>query len=90
MLVHRFDGCFFFAQVRFQHEVYPENTVQASRQVLLITELEIRDRLASSQINKFLYQYTSQARPKQSHAHMVSFFCYFFNDSVFYVFGIGL
>ncbi|KAB0799030.1 hypothetical protein PPYR_06910 [Photinus pyralis] len=58
-------------KVRFQHEVYPENTSQASRQVLLVSELEIRDRLASSQINKFLYQYTSQSRPKQSHAHMI-------------------
>ncbi|XP_066992632.2 autophagy-related protein 2 homolog A [Anabrus simplex] len=58
-------------KVRFQHEVYPENTAQASRQVLLISELEVRDRLASSQINKFLYQYSSEARPKQSHANMV-------------------
>ncbi|KAK5648479.1 hypothetical protein RI129_003371 [Pyrocoelia pectoralis] len=58
-------------KVRFQHEVYPENAVQASRQVLLVSELEVRDRLASSQINKFLYQYTSQSRPKQSHAHMI-------------------
>nr|CAD7417038.1 unnamed protein product [Timema cristinae] len=58
-------------QVRFQHEVYPENTAEASRQVLLVNEVEIRDRLASSQINKFLYQYSSEARPKQSHANMV-------------------
>ncbi|KAK4884514.1 hypothetical protein RN001_000785 [Aquatica leii] len=58
-------------KVRFQHEVYPENTVQASRQVVIVSELEVRDRLATSQINKFLYQYTSQARPKQSHAHMI-------------------
>jgi len=59
-------------QVRLQHEVYPENTVQASRQILLVHELEIRDRLASSKINKFLYQYTSESLPKQSHANMVS------------------
>ncbi|XP_066279882.1 autophagy-related protein 2 homolog B-like isoform X2 [Branchiostoma lanceolatum] len=58
-------------KVRLQHEVFPEDTEQASRQVLIITELEIRDRLASSQINKFLYQYTSEARPKQAHANMV-------------------
>ncbi|KAF5280262.1 hypothetical protein FQR65_LT03070 [Abscondita terminalis] len=58
-------------KVRFQHEVYPDYTVQASRQVLIVNEVEVRDRLATSQINKFLYQYTSQARPKQSHAHMV-------------------
>nr|CAI5847822.1 unnamed protein product [Callosobruchus analis] len=58
-------------KVRFQHEVYPETTKEASRQVLIVSEVEIRDRLESSQINKFLYEYTSQAMPKQSHAHMV-------------------
>lgn len=42
-------------KVRFSHEQYPNNIEQASRQVLLITELEIRDRLAASNINKFLY-----------------------------------
>lgn len=58
-------------KVRFQHEVYPEDTIQASRQVLLVSEVEVRDRLASSHFNKFLYQHTSQARPKQSHANMI-------------------
>ncbi|XP_053986087.1 autophagy-related protein 2 homolog B isoform X1 [Hylaeus volcanicus] len=57
-------------KVRFQHEVYPDNTEEAARQVLLISEIEIRDRLASSYINKFLYQYSSEAKPKQSHANM--------------------
>ncbi|CAK9813594.1 Autophagy-related protein 2 homolog B [Anthophora quadrimaculata] len=57
-------------KVRFQHEVYPENTTEAARQILLVNEIEIRDRLASSQINKFLYQYISEARPRQSHANM--------------------
>lgn len=59
--------------MRFQHEVYPENTTEASRQVLLIQEVEVRDRLATSTINKFLYQYSSEAKPKQSQAPMVSF-----------------
>lgn len=58
-------------KVRFQHEIYPENTIQASRQVLLVSEVEVRDRLASSHFNKFLYQHTSQSRPKQSHANMI-------------------
>ncbi|XP_056630005.1 autophagy-related protein 2 homolog A [Diorhabda sublineata] len=62
---------FHLNKIRFQHEVYPETTVQASRQVLLISDVEIVDRLESSQFNKFLYQYTSQSRPKQSQAHMV-------------------
>lgn len=59
-------------QVRFQHEEYPKDTKQAWRQVLLIQDVEIRDRLSSSQINKLLYQYCTEARPKQTHANMVS------------------
>jgi len=58
-------------QIRIQHEVYPDNTLQASRQVLIINDLEIRDRVALSKINKFLYQYSSDAIPRQSHANMV-------------------
>ncbi|XP_012533981.1 autophagy-related protein 2 homolog B-like [Monomorium pharaonis] len=58
------------SKVRFQHEVYPENTREASRQVLLVHEIEVRDRLASSHINKFLYQYSSEAKPRQSHSIM--------------------
>ena len=42
-------------KVRFSHETYPSSTEQASRQVLLVTELEIKDKLAISNINKFLY-----------------------------------
>lgn len=42
------------------------------RQVVLIQEIEIRDKLASSNINKFLYLYSSEAMPKQQDANMVS------------------
>lgn len=59
-------------KIRFQHEVYPESSSKASRQVLIVAEIEMRDRLKSSQMNKFLYQYISQVRPKQSNANMVS------------------
>lgn len=45
-------------KVRFSHETYPSTTEQASRQVLLVSELEIRDRLAVSNIKKFLYHPT--------------------------------
>ncbi|XP_014232573.1 autophagy-related protein 2 homolog A [Trichogramma pretiosum] len=57
-------------KIRFQHELYPDNTREASCQILLISEIEIRDRLASSHINKFLYQYSSETKPRQSHANM--------------------
>ena len=62
-----------FIQVRFQYEDYPEDTKQAWRQVFLVQDVEIRDRLSSSQINKLLYQYSTEARPKQTHANMVCF-----------------
>lgn len=43
-----------------------------SRQVFIVQELEVRDRLASSQINKFLYLYTSESMPRRAHSNMVS------------------
>jgi autophagy-related protein 2 len=58
-------------KVRFSHETYPTTTEQASRQVLLITELEIRDRLAISNINKFLYHPTIGYLRKQGSQHML-------------------
>ncbi|XP_033110504.1 autophagy-related protein 2 homolog A-like [Anneissia japonica] len=60
-------------KVRFQHEEYvrSKDTKQCSRQILLINDVEIRDRLVQSQINKFLYQYSSESRPKRTHANMV-------------------
>lgn len=58
-------------KVRFSHETYPNTTEQASRQVLLVTELEIRDRLAISNINKFLYHPTVGFRTRQGNNHMV-------------------
>ena len=43
-----------------------------SRQVFIVQDLEIRDRLASSQMNKFLYLYTSKEMPRKAHSNMVS------------------
>lgn len=61
---------FHINKVRFSHETYPAYTEQASRQVLLVTELEIRDRLEVSNINKFLYHPTVGPKSRGSH-HMV-------------------
>lgn len=58
-------------KVKFSHEVYPPNAEQASRQVLLITELEIWDRLAISDIKKFLYQSSVGQRPSKGNNHMI-------------------
>uniref|UniRef100_A0AAQ5XQF3 Autophagy related 2A n=1 Tax=Amphiprion ocellaris TaxID=80972 RepID=A0AAQ5XQF3_AMPOC len=68
-------------KVSFQHESYPvavagqdgEGSVQPlSRQVFIVQELEVRDRLASSQINKFLYLYTSESMPRRAHSNMLT------------------
>lgn len=78
---------FLSLQVSFQHETYPVVATPAagpdaegpglgeqpiSRQVFIVQELEVRDRLASSQINKFLYLYTSESMPRRAHSNMVS------------------
>ncbi|XP_038643270.1 autophagy-related protein 2 homolog A-like [Scyliorhinus canicula] len=43
-----------------------------ARQVFIVQELEIRDRLAASQINKFLYLYTSEKMPRRAHSNMLT------------------
>ncbi len=58
-------------QVRLQQETYPSSCEQSSRLVLLVGDVEVRDRLAQSHINKLLYQYTTEALPRQAHASMV-------------------
>lgn len=66
--------------MRFQHDVYPQSQVAAvpavdqpvSRQVFVVQDLEIRDRLAASQMNKFLYLYSSKEMPRKAHSNMVS------------------
>ena len=62
----------FVVQLRLQYETFPRDSVQASRLAFLVRDLEVRDRLAQSNINKFLYQYSTESMPRQSHANMVS------------------
>ncbi|XP_077464814.1 autophagy-related protein 2 homolog A [Stigmatopora argus] len=52
--------------------VGPGGEQPISRQVFIVQELEIRDRLASSQINKFLYLYTSESMPRRAHSNMLT------------------
>ncbi|XP_055847231.1 autophagy-related protein 2 homolog A [Episyrphus balteatus] len=59
------------SKVRCSHEVYPLHTTQASRQVLVISELEVRDRLQTSEINKFLYHPSAKHLPNKSSQHMI-------------------
>uniref|UniRef100_A0A8C1Z6B1 Autophagy related 2B n=1 Tax=Cyprinus carpio TaxID=7962 RepID=A0A8C1Z6B1_CYPCA len=68
------------SKVRFQHEVYPQKAPEAgvlkeqpvSRQVFSVQDLEIRDRLASSMMNKFLYLYSSKEMPRKAHSNMLT------------------
>ncbi|XP_028916332.1 autophagy-related protein 2 homolog A isoform X3 [Ornithorhynchus anatinus] len=67
------------SKVSFQHETYPEEPGPGgsgerplARQVFIVQELEIRDRLASSQINKFLYLHTSEKMPRRAHSNMLT------------------
>ncbi|XP_012992957.2 autophagy-related protein 2 homolog B isoform X2 [Esox lucius] len=68
------------SKVRFQHEVYPMAPVAqgaaadqpVSRQVFIVQDLEIRDRLATSQMNKFLYLYSSKEMPRKAHSNMLT------------------
>ncbi|KAF3830884.1 hypothetical protein GH733_002122 [Mirounga leonina] len=80
------DFCILFApraniQVKFQHEVYPPCKPECdsgllehpvSRQVFVVQDLEIRDRLATSQMNKFLYLYCSKEMPRKAHSNMLT------------------
>uniref|UniRef100_A0A8C5N3S7 Autophagy related 2B n=1 Tax=Leptobrachium leishanense TaxID=445787 RepID=A0A8C5N3S7_9ANUR len=72
---------FFCTQVKFQHEVYPHGGQNdetptceqpVSRQVFIVQDLEIRDRLASSQMNKFLHLYSSKEMPRKAHSNMLT------------------
>ncbi|XP_076017727.1 autophagy-related protein 2 homolog B [Genypterus blacodes] len=68
------------SKVRFQHEVYPQtqggsgsaSDQAVSRQVFVVQDLEIRDRLATSQMNKFLYLYSSKEMPRKAHSNMLT------------------
>uniref|UniRef100_A0A8C6L8S7 Autophagy related 2A n=1 Tax=Nothobranchius furzeri TaxID=105023 RepID=A0A8C6L8S7_NOTFU len=52
--------------------VLPSGEQPLCRQVFIVQELEVRDRLASSQINKFLYLYTSESMPRRAHSNMLT------------------
>ncbi|MGH0171077.1 UNVERIFIED_CONTAM: hypothetical protein FKN15_060320 [Acipenser sinensis] len=69
------------SKVKFQHEVYPQSGADrepslteqpVSRQVFIVQDLEIRDRLATSQMNKFLYLYFSKEMPRKAHSNMLT------------------
>jgi autophagy-related protein 2 len=63
---------FSISKARCQYDTYSEEEKVSSRFVFAIHEFEIRDRLLTrSEINKFLYLYTTEAVPRRTHADMV-------------------
>uniref|UniRef100_A0A3Q3VYL5 Uncharacterized protein n=1 Tax=Mola mola TaxID=94237 RepID=A0A3Q3VYL5_MOLML len=68
------------SKVKFQHDEYPQAQFVSgpamdqpvSRQVFVVQDLEIRDRLATSQMNKFLYLYSSKEMPRKAHSNMLT------------------
>ncbi|CAF3407371.1 unnamed protein product [Rotaria socialis] len=64
---------FCISKARCQYETYSEQEKVSSRCVFAIHEFEIRDRLlARSEINKFLYLYTTEAAPRRTYADMLA------------------
>lgn len=55
---------------RFSHETYPLHTREASRQVLVLSDFEVWDRLASSSFNKMFYTGRSERSKKSDQATM--------------------
>lgn len=55
---------------RFSHETYPAHTREASRQVLVLSEFEVWDRLACSSFNKMFYTGRSERSKKSDQATM--------------------
>lgn len=59
-------------QVRCQFDRYPAHCEQAARVVATVADVEMLDRIATSDINKFLYQYSSDGDILQVHSNVVS------------------
>lgn len=55
---------------RFSHETYPTNTREASRQVLVLSDFEIWDRLECSSFNKMFYTGHKEKSKKSDQATM--------------------
>ena len=62
-------------KISLQHEIYPSSSTQSSRQIAIVKSFEIRDRLATSDINKLLHLYSNKMRPRQSNANMLCLKC---------------
>jgi len=59
-------------KIRISHDTYPTSSSYSSRQVLIISDIEIRDRLISSDINKLLYHPFKNSIPQRNNENMVT------------------
>ncbi|XP_031632964.1 autophagy-related protein 2 homolog B [Contarinia nasturtii] len=55
---------------RFSHETYPAHSREASRQVLVLSDFEVWDRLSSSSFNKMFYTGRNERSKKSDQATM--------------------
>lgn len=60
-----------FTKIRFSYDAYPKHSIYSSRQVLVIADVEIRDRLFSSDINKLLYHPNKSNIPQKNDENMI-------------------
>ncbi|XP_063692394.1 autophagy-related protein 2 homolog A-like isoform X2 [Bolinopsis microptera] len=59
-------------KIKLRFEQYPETALQIFRLCLILTDVEIRDKMGSSNFNKFLYQYSTDENPRPSRTPMLS------------------
>lgn len=58
-------------KLRFSYDVFPTESIYTSRKVLLVNEIEIKDRLQCSDINKLLYSPTIKNLSNKRAHHML-------------------
>lgn len=61
-----------FSKIRFSYDIYPVNSIYSSRQALIISDIEVRDRLLISDINKLLYHPYKNSKPQKTDEHMIN------------------
>lgn len=58
-------------KIKFKYELYPEEAPFISQHCFAVNDIVIRDCLASSKINKFLYQPSYESFPKHTRSNMI-------------------